>query len=384
MNMRVLIVGGGVAGLALAAKLRRQGREPVVVEKAPEYGEHGYSLALYPFGSAVLHGIGAYEDFVAAGTEMKTYELADHSAEVIQTVDFSDLLAEFGPSYCTTHATLVDILQRACGDGVDLRMGTTVTSVDEVGDEVEAALSDGSSERFDIVVGCDGIHSATRELILGEQPSFETGWVGWTWWGREGIFPPELVREYWLRGAFFGAYPVPGKSTFVAAVPTATAGPDDHLEDGEVLVRLREALGDAVARVPEIAAALEEAHDLWPWPLADVRSEALHRGRVVLCGDAGTAFLPTAGIGASSALRSAAALGDELSRADGRLVPLAIEHYVSRTEKIIRGNQADSRHLAKAMFVENGLATWGRDELLRHMPVTSMTKSILEAMRQPV
>ena len=382
--MRVLIVGGGVAGLALAAKLVRQGREPVVVEKAPEYGEHGYSLALYPFGSAVLHGIGAYEDFVASGTEMKTYELADHGAEVIQSVDFGELLADYGPSYCTTHAALVDTLRRACGDGVDLRMGTTVTALEQGEEEVEATLSDGGSERFDVVVGCDGIHSATRETVFGEQPTFETGWVGWTWWGRDGIFPAELVREYWLRGAFFGAYPVPGKSTFVAAVPVSTAGPDDQLEEPEVLGRLRGALGEAVERSPEIAAALEEAHDLWPWPLADVRSKELRRGRVVLCGDAGTAFLPTAGIGASSALRSAAALADELSRADARLVPLAIDHYVDRTGKVIRGNQTDSRHLAKAMFVENGLATWGRDELLRHMPVTSMTKSILEAMRQPV
>lgn len=382
--MRALIIGGGVAGLALAAKLARQGREPVVAEQVPEYGEHGYSLALYPFGSAVLHGLGAYEDFVASGTEMKTYELADHSGEVIQTVDFRELLAEFGPSYCTTHAALVEVLRRACGEAVDLRMGTTVGALEEDGAEVEAHFADGSSERFDLVVGCDGIHSATRELVLGEQPAFETGWVGWTWWGREGIFPAELVREYWLRGAFFGAYPVPGKSTFVAAVPLATAGPDEGLAEDEVLARLRGAIGEVAERVPEIAAALAEAHDLWPWPLGDVRSKQLRSGRVVLCGDAGTAFLPTAGIGASSALRSAAALGDELSRADARLVPLAIDHYVARTEKIIRGNQTDSRHLAKAMFVENGLATWSRDELLRHMPVTSMTKSILEAMRQPV
>jgi FAD-dependent urate hydroxylase len=192
------------------------------------------------------------------------------------------------------------------------------------------------------------------------------------------------VREYWLRGGFFGAYPVPGKSTFVAAVPAATAGPDDHLGEDEVLSRLRNALGGVAERVPEISVALTQAHDLWPWPLADVRAGDLRRGRAVLCGDAGTAFLPTAGIGASSALRSAAALADELSRADARLVPLALDHYVERTEKIVRGNQADSRHLARAMFVENGLATWSRDELLRHMPVTSMTKSILEAMRQPV
>jgi 2-polyprenyl-6-methoxyphenol hydroxylase-like FAD-dependent oxidoreductase len=64
--MRVLIVGGGVAGLALAAMLARQGREPVVVERAGSYRDSGYGIALYPFGSAVLHGIGAYPGFAAA------------------------------------------------------------------------------------------------------------------------------------------------------------------------------------------------------------------------------------------------------------------------------------------------------------------------------
>ena len=52
--MRVLIVGGGVAGLALAAELARQGREPLVLERAASHGEHGFSVSRYPYGSAVL------------------------------------------------------------------------------------------------------------------------------------------------------------------------------------------------------------------------------------------------------------------------------------------------------------------------------------------
>jgi 2-polyprenyl-6-methoxyphenol hydroxylase-like FAD-dependent oxidoreductase len=109
-----------------------------------------------------------------------------------------------------------------------------------------------------------------------------------------------------------------------------------------------------------------------------------HKGRAVLCGDAGTAFLPTAGVGASVALRCAAALGDELSRADARLVPLAIELYEKRTAKTARANQRDSRRLARAMFVENGAASWGRERLIRHTPARAMIGSILAAMRQPV
>jgi 2-polyprenyl-6-methoxyphenol hydroxylase-like FAD-dependent oxidoreductase len=103
-----------------------------------------------------------------------------------------------------------------------------------------------------------------------------------------------------------------------------------------------------------------------------------------LCGDAGTAFLPTAGVGASAALRSAAALADELSRADARLVPLALDHYLDRTTKPIRANQRDSRRLARAMFLRSNALCRGRDVATRHMPARSMIGSILTAMQERV
>ncbi len=380
--MRVLIVGGGIAGLTLAAKLARQGREPVVAERADSYRESGYAISLYPFGSAVLHGIGAYPGFAAASAELRTYEIAGRDGGVIRSVDFARLMAGYGPTYMTARGTLIELLRAAGGGRVDLRMGTTVSELREAGSQAEASLSDGSRERFDLVVGCDGIGSATREMLFGPQPGFDTGWVGWTWWGRAGIFPPETARELWLAGALFGVYPVPGRAMYFVAVPAATA-PADGLSEAEVTARLRGALGEAAA-VPQIEAALGEARQLWPWSLRDVRSRPLRRGRVVLCGDAGTAFLPTAGAGASAALRCAAALADELSRADARLVPLALDHYLERTTRPVRASQRDSRRLARGMFLRSGALCRGRDVATRHMPARSMIGSILAATRQRV
>jgi FAD-dependent urate hydroxylase len=380
--MRVLIVGGGIAGLALAAELARQDREPVVIEQARRYGDSGYAISLYPFGSAVLRGIGAYPDFAACSVELKRYEIADRRGGVIRSLDFAGLMAGYGPTYMTARSTLIELLRAAGGERVDLRMGTTAREFREAGSKVEVSLSDGSCERFDLVVGCDGIGSATRELLFGPQPGFDTGWVGWTWWGGAGIFPPETARELWLAGALFGVYPAPGRAMYLVAVPTATA-PADGLSEAEVTARLRGALAEAAA-VPEIEAALSDARQLWPWRLRDVRSRRLRRGRVVLCGDAGTAFLPTAGIGASAALRSAAALADELSRADARRVPLALDHYLERTARPIRANQRDSRRLAHAMCLQSKVLCLGRDVVIRHMPVRSMIGSLLAAMQEQI
>ncbi|MGH2904524.1 MAG: FAD-dependent oxidoreductase [Solirubrobacteraceae bacterium] len=381
--MRVLIVGGGVAGLALAAKLARQGREPLVVERASSYGEHGFSVSLYPYGSAVLHGIGAYQDFVACGVEMKTYEIGDRHGRVTRRIDFAKLLAAYGPTCFSTHAELIELLRRAGGERVQLRTGTTVSALQQAGGEVEATLSDGSCERFDIIVGCDGMHSATRQMLLGPQPRFDTGWVGWTWWAPEGIFPEQTAREHWLAGALFGAYPAPGQTMCIVAVPASVANPDSPPAEQQLVGRLGTALGE-LADTPQVGSALAQARQLWPWRLSDVRCSQLSRGRVVLCGDAGTAFLPTAGVGASVALRCAAALADELSRADAHLAPRAIDHYLKRTTRTVRANQRDSRRLARAMFIENRTAAWGRERLIAHTPVRTMIGSILAAMRQPL
>ncbi|MGI9185568.1 MAG: hypothetical protein ACR2GZ_11520 [Solirubrobacteraceae bacterium] len=70
------------------------------------------------------------------------------------------------------------------------------------------------------------------------------------------------------------------------------------------------------------------------------------------------------------------------SRADARLVPLAIDRYQRRIVGSMRAHQRDSRRLAKAMFVEGGLSNWARDRLLRHVPASAMIRSILNAMRQ--
>ena len=174
--MRVLIVGGGIAGLTLAAKLRRQGREPVIVEKAPAYGDVGYGLGLYPMGSCVLHGLGSHEEFVAAGRPVQSYRIADHRGQVLQDADMLPLTGEVGSVMMIERREMVDILVRAAG-GVDMRMGTTVEAIRQDDATVTAALSDRSEEICDLLVGADGIHSQVRDLVLGPQEPFDTGWV---------------------------------------------------------------------------------------------------------------------------------------------------------------------------------------------------------------
>ncbi len=378
--MRVLIVGGGVAGLTLAAKLRQQGRQPLIIEKAQAYRDIGYGIGLYPLGSCVLHGLGVYDEYVHRGVEARRYEIADGAGEILQHVDLSILADNAGPMITLPRSDLIDILRQAC-DGVEIRMGVSVEAVEQTADAVRVRLSDGRHEEADLLAGCDGIHSHVRALAFAEPEKFDTHWTVWTWWGRSGLFADDLVREYWGRGFFLGAYPVPGRCMFVAGLPNEAAGP---VAEDDARAAIRSALADLAGRQDVVRQALDDASaELYAWPMFDIRAPKWFAGRVVLCGDSSTAFLPTAGVGASNALRSAAALADELSRAAAATVPRALDLYVKRCQQVIRGNQDDSRTAARLAFIESHALGWGRDQLVKHYPADRIVKQIIESMRQP-
>lgn len=386
--MRVLIVGGGIAGLTLAAKLRQQGRHPVVIEKASRFDDVGYRVGLYPLGSCVLHGLGnAYKGLVSRGVEVRTYEVRGLHGETLQRLDTA-LLRDVAES---THdnaeplvalplSDLVDVLRKACS-GTEIRMGRSVASLEQNEDAVAVRYSGGGIEEFDLVVGCDGIHSSIREMAFGEPEVFDIGWTAWTWWGGRYLFPEDEVREYWGHRYFWGIYPVKNRCMYLAGLPNEIGGPGMDPAD------LQNAIRSATSRISEldenVRRAFEDAGALRAWPMTDVRAPEWRRGRVALCGDAAAAFLPIAGVGASCALRAAAALADELSKANAATIPRALDLYVKRCQKPIEVNQDNSRSAAHFMFLESDPIGWGRDQPIKYYPVHKMVHQIVECMRRP-
>ncbi len=108
------------------------------------------------------------------------------------------------------------------------------------------------------------------------------------------------------------------------------------------------------------------------------------RGRVVLLGDAAAAFLPTAGIGASMAMESAAVLADELSRTDTHFVEHALSLYVKRRRDRLERIQDDSRRLARTMFVKSPSIAHIRDLATKFYSLEGLAGSIAKAFDEPI
>ncbi|MEZ5395012.1 MAG: FAD-dependent monooxygenase [Bryobacterales bacterium] len=338
-------------------------------------------LGLWPLGYRVLHGLGLYERFANESLEGNQYEVRDNHGDLVKHWSMAPIAERFGPTLSCTRPQLVKLLHGHLGESA-VRFGETVEEIEQHGDVVEARISNGTQETFDLVVGADGLHSQVRQLVFGDQPYFHTHWGGWVWWSDLPTCPKETFVEHWGAGRFLGAYPTRDGVGIFAGAPEG----DDFERPGagrrERIRRRFEGMGELVDRWLEDVP--DDEAEMFFWKLSDVRSQEWVRGRVVLLGDSAAAFLPTAGVGASMAMESAAVLADELSRTDTRFLPHALSLYVKRRKSRVESIQDDSRRLARAMFVKSATIAHIRDLATKFYSLESLAGSMAEAFDEPI
>lgn len=377
--MRVLIVGGGIAGLTLAALLEQRGVRPLVVEQAAGYGGVGYVLGLWPLGSRVLKGLGLYQDLVERSVPLRRYRPCDARGRCVREYDFDWVADRYGPILGVRRLDLIELLRRALRD-VELRMGETVTRLEIRPNDVGVTFSGGSQDDFDLVVGCDGLRSKMRELIFGDVPVSYHGWTGYAWWLDPALCRCDTITEYWTAGRFLGLYPAKDALCCFCALPSPA-----HVKDLPAVrpERLRKAFAGVGGLVPQVIEQLPQGAEIWHDDFDDVKLPRWSRGRVLLIGDASAAILPTAGIGASMAMESAAALADEMSRADAASLDLTIRLFVRRRRGRVDSVQTASRRLLRLSLLKSRPMTYLRNRMMGFMSEKQLLGSLVRVLETP-
>jgi 2-polyprenyl-6-methoxyphenol hydroxylase-like FAD-dependent oxidoreductase len=384
--MRILIVGSGIAGLTLAALLKQRGIEPMIIERAPNFDHAGHMLSLFPIGNRVLYGLNLFEKFLKISKAQNYYNLYSGRGKRIKRYHLTEFMEQYGSTQMLMRGDLLKLLKNYIKPK-DLHMSTKIKSLRQRKDAVEVTLSNGKEYTFDLVVGADGMHSQVRDLLFkkGEGVEFhDTDWGAWLWFCDDRKYRHDEITEYWGAGSLIGVYPVKGELGIIAAMPNHKAClKSNHKGRRDMLKKRCERVGSALPN-NVISAIPEDKEEMFYWSLKDARCKQWSKGRVVLLGDASTAFLPTAGIGAAMAMESAAVLNDELSRVDARYVENAIKFYIRRRKWRVEKAQALSRLMAKQMFVESRLRSCVRNFCLKFYSLKQLSKDLTKLFDQAI
>ena len=230
---RVLVVGAGIAGVTAAQLLRRDGRRPVVIERAHDACDAGYMLALMPMVDAAIGDLGVRDRYRSSSVSFERYAVHGHSGRMLREDSMAEIIADFGDYRGIARSALLDVLS---AEGCPVTFDSTVTELRETPRGVEVGIAtDGVAQQleFDLVIIADGMRSTTRELV----PAYRSAGVTDTKWGGWVVWTPAdedtgLGEEVWGDGFFIGMYPVAGRLGIFLGGPRADTaiGPAPFVE----------------------------------------------------------------------------------------------------------------------------------------------------------
>ncbi|WP_169510926.1 FAD-dependent monooxygenase [Actinomycetospora chiangmaiensis] len=364
---RALVVGAGIAGLAAATSLHRAGWRVVVCERAPARRTGGYFVRLAPEGVAAAERLGVDETLRSRLPADGIITGFDGRGRTTSRVDAA--IVEDGVSLALVRGDLEAALWAGLPDEVEVRFGA---APDAVADDGTVTL-DGTSGRWDLVVGADGVRSAVRAMVFGPEAAFRHDFD-------HVVISAVLPR---LPGALVeGDYVVlvePGRTAHLMGMAghdpvvfftyrsdlAQAAGTDPTVRPEEAL---RAVYGDFDGLMPEILDLVVEAGATHADTVGQIHLQRWSSGRVVLLGD--SAWCPTlySGHGSALALAGGEALGRHLRVPDDRSgpdVPAALAAWEAERRPGTRTARTAARRARHFFLPGNRVVTALRATALR-------------------
>ncbi|MFE3983336.1 FAD-dependent monooxygenase [Nocardia tengchongensis] len=334
-TLRVLVAGGGIAGNAVALQLLRAGMAVTVVERASAPRPGGQAVDLRGPSREVAERMGLMEGINKFLLHEKGMSLvkADGAPVYRMSMEMFDgkgPVADIEISRGDLNGVLLTELAGAGGE-LDYRYGDWIETIEQDAAGATVGFNSGRSERYDLVIGADGVHSRTRKMVFGPEEEFTTFLGGYM--SFYTIPTPAGLEQDWMSmhvvpRASLGIRPDFDPATAKAIITLRTdADPTLRRDITAQRTLIRDMLADAGWLVPGALEHLETTADFYFDELVRVDMPTLSKGRVTLLGDSGFCGSPMTGMGTAMAIVGAYLLAGELAA-----TPADVEGALARYE----------------------------------------------------
>ena len=307
--MKIVILGGGVAGVSSAIALKQKGFDVSVYERHASPSHIGAGIVVWPNASYVLAQLGVLSEIEAASGCPARMRRLSNTNEDLGAVDIGMINRQMGyPSFSILRSDFQDILLSKLNSlGVAIQYAHTVTNIEtNPNNQAEVHFQDGSKVYGDVVIGADGrMASYARQYVHGDNAPVYQQFINWigVFESVEETFQEIAVADYWGIGARFGIVPVTKHTAYWAGgVACADIGARNPAEYKSELTSIfsgwPQPVQAMIHRTP-----LERINKIFVHDHDPIQS--WHKHNLIVLGDAAHASLPTSGQGACQALEDA-------------------------------------------------------------------------------
>ncbi|MFD2795563.1 FAD-dependent monooxygenase [Promicromonospora vindobonensis] len=384
---RAVVVGAGIAGLGAALRLHQAGWEVLVAERTPARRSGGYAVTFAGMGYDAAERMGILPQLIERHITPDRMDYVRPDGRTRFSVPGPTVRAMVGDrSLNLLRGDIEDVLYQAvtdqASDTVRIRFGTSIVRVEQDASGVDVRLDDGTVERADLLIGADGLHSATRRLVFGAEDDLRRDLNHMA-----GVFTLDTLPEGVEPGVTASltdtgrtlAVVSLGSDRAVAFFGYRTERPMDELADGPQ-VALPRAYGDMGWVAPDVLAQLAGAESVYFDTISQMVVDRWSSGRVVLLGDAAWCVTLFAGFGSSLAVAGADALGSALERHADDL-PAALREWEDQIRPEAERKQRLGRQVKGLYAPADPLRLWLRDLPLRlasYRPVSALLQRRLQ------
>jgi 2-polyprenyl-6-methoxyphenol hydroxylase-like FAD-dependent oxidoreductase len=383
MRQHVAVVGGGIGGLTLALELHAAGIECQVFEAVAELSAVGVGINLLPHATRALARLGLRDALASVAVTTRESVFFNRFGQHIYTEPVGTGAGYAWPQFSIHRGDLQAVLAAAVRDrlGADaVATGHRCESLAQDPDGVTLTLNrpDGSTttHRADVVVGCDGIHSAVRAQLHPDEGA--PVYSGYNMWRGVSVWEPilsgaSMIRAGWLATGKLVAYPIrddvdgTGRQlvNWVVEIETPRHADRDWNRRGRIEDFI-DRFADWHFDWLDVPALLEASSMVLEYPMVD--QDPLDRwgtGRVTLLGDAAHPMVPRGSNGGGQAVLDAGALAEALRANES--VPVAVAEYERlrrpATTAVVHANRANPPDaILREVYERTGDRPFGRIE----------------------